>query len=61
MLSRNTQKEEEIGIPRYSQIFRNGRSGNSGGILLAVKEHKNSYIRGFSAKENWTKLVNIAR
>ena len=29
----------EIRIPGYSQIFRNDRSGNSGGIMLAVKEN----------------------
>ena len=33
------QKEEEIGIPGYRQIFRNDRSGNSGGIILAMKEN----------------------
>ena len=33
------QKEEEIEIPGYSQIFRNDRSGNSGDIMLAVKEN----------------------
>ena len=34
-------KEEEIRIPGYSQIFRNDKSGNNGGImlLLAVKEN----------------------
>ena len=33
------QKEEMIRISRYSQIFRNDRSGNSGGIVLAMKEN----------------------
>ena len=33
------QKEEEIGIPGYRQIFRNDRSANSGGIILAMKEN----------------------
>ena len=32
-------KEEEIRIPGYSQILRNDRSGNSGSIMLAVKEN----------------------
>ena len=31
------QKEEEIRIPGYGQIFCNDRSGNSGGIMLAAK------------------------
>ena len=33
------QKEEEIRMPGYSQIFRNHRSRNSGGIRLAVKKN----------------------
>ena len=33
------QKEEEIRIPGYSPIFCNDRSGNSGSIMLAVKEN----------------------
>ena len=33
------QKEKEIRIPGYGQIFRNDNSGNSGGIMLAVKEN----------------------
>ena len=33
------QKEEEIRMPGHSQIFRNNRSRNSGGIRLAVKEN----------------------
>ena len=32
------KKEEEITIAGYNQIFRNDRSGNSGGIMLAVKK-----------------------
>ena len=39
LVETHLQKEEEIRIPRYSQIFRNDRSGNSGGITLAVKEN----------------------
>ena len=39
LVETHLQKEEEIRIPRYSQIFRNDRSGNSGGIMLAVKEN----------------------
>ena len=38
LVETHLQKEEEIRIPGYSQIFRNDRSGNSGGIMLAVKE-----------------------
>ena len=30
---------KDIKIPGYSQIFSNGRSGNSGGIMLPVKEN----------------------
>ena len=37
LVETHLQKEEEIRIPRYSQIFRNDRSRNSGGIMLAVK------------------------
>ena len=37
LVETHLQKEEEIRIPGYSQIFRNDRSGNSGGIMLAVK------------------------
>ena len=56
------KKEEEITIGGYNQIFRNDRSGNSGGNMLAVKKnHKNSYTRGWSGKRNWAKLVDIAR
>ena len=33
-------KEEEIRMPGYSQIYCNDRSGNCGGIMLAVKENK---------------------
>ena len=39
LVETHLQKEEEIRIPGYSQIFRNNRSGNSGGIMLAVKEN----------------------
>ena len=38
LIETHLHKEEEIRIPRYSQIFRSDRSGNSGGIMLAVKE-----------------------
>ena len=38
LVETHLQKEEEIRIPGYSQIFRNDRSGNSGGIILAIKE-----------------------
>ena len=34
---KHSQKEEEIRIPGHSEIFRNDRSENSGGIML-VKE-----------------------
>ena len=30
------QKEEEVRIPRYSFIFRNDRSTNSGGLILKL-------------------------
>ena len=33
------QKEEEIRMPGYGQIFCNDRSGNRGCIMLAVKEN----------------------
>ena len=33
------QKEEEIRMPGYIQIFCNDRSRNSEGIMLAVKEN----------------------
>ena len=47
------QKEGEISIPGYSQMFRNDRSGNSGVIMLAVKiKHKNNYIRDCPRKGN---------
>ena len=39
LVETHLQKEEEIRIPGYSQIFRNDRPGNSGGIMLAVKEN----------------------
>ena len=39
MLNTYSQKEEEIRIPGYSQIFHNDRPGNSGGIMLVVKEN----------------------
>ena len=38
LVKTHLQKEEEIRIPGYSQIFCNDRSGNSGGIMLAVKK-----------------------
>ena len=33
------QKEEEIQIPRYSLVYRNDRSANSGGILIGVRDN----------------------
>ena len=39
LVETHLQKEEEIRIPGYSQIFHNDRSGNSGGIMLVVKEN----------------------
>ena len=39
LVETHLQKEEEIRIPGYSQIFHNDRSGDSGGIMLAVKEN----------------------
>ena len=33
------QKEEEIQIPGYSLAYRNGRSANSGGILIGVRDN----------------------
>ena len=39
LVETHLQKEEEIRIPGYSQIFRNDRPGNSGGIMLVVKEN----------------------
>ena len=33
------QKEEEIQIPGYSLVYRNDRSGNSGGILIGVRDN----------------------
>ena len=39
LVETHLQKEEEIRIPGYNQIFRNDRSGDSGGIMLAVKEN----------------------
>ena len=39
LVETHLQKEEEIRISGYSKIFRNDRSGNSGGIMLTVKEN----------------------
>ena len=39
LVETHLEKEEEIRIPEYSQIFCNDRSENSGGIMLAVKEN----------------------
>ena len=39
LVETHLQREEEIRIPGYSQIFRNNRSGDNGGIILAVKEN----------------------
>ena len=38
LVKTHLQKEEEICIQGYSQIFRNDRSGKSGDIILTVKE-----------------------
>ena len=55
LVETHLQKEDGLGyqgLVRYS---------TSGGIMLAVKENiKNSYIRGYSGKVNWVKLVDIA-
>ena len=37
LVETHLQKEEEIRIPGYSQIFRNDKSQNGGDIVLAVK------------------------
>ena len=51
------QKEKEIRIPGYSQIFRNDRSGNSGGIMLAVKENiRTVMLEVAQEKEIWQSL-----
>ena len=39
LVETHLQKEEEIRIPGYSQMLCNDRSGNSGGIMLAVIEN----------------------
>ena len=39
LVETHLQKEEKIRIPGYGQMFHNDRSGNSGGIMLAVKEN----------------------
>ena len=39
LVETHLQKEEEIRIPGYNQIYCNDRSGNCGGIMLAVKEN----------------------
>ena len=39
LVETHLQKEEKMRIPGYSHIFRNDRSRNSGGIMLAVKEN----------------------
>ena len=39
LVETHLQKEEQIKISGYSQIFHNERSGNSGGIMLSVKEN----------------------
>ena len=39
LVETHLEKEEEIWMPGYSQIFRNGRSGNSGDIMLPVKDN----------------------
>ena len=46
----------------HSQIFRNDRSGNSGGIMLAVKKNLSTItLKITQGKKNWTKLVDTAR
>ena len=32
-------KEEEITVPRYETVFRENRTNNSGGIMIAVKDN----------------------
>ena len=50
-------EKEEIRIPEYSQIFCNDRSGNSGGIMLAVKENiRTVTIEVAQEKENGKSL-----
>ena len=44
LLETHLQKEEEIRIPGYIQIFRTDRSGNSGVIMAAVKENIRTVI-----------------
>ena len=39
LVETHMQKEEEIRMSGYSQIFCHDRSGNSGGIKLTVKEN----------------------
>ena len=39
LVETHMQKEEEIRMSGYSQIFSHDRSGNSGGIKLTVKEN----------------------
>ena len=39
LVETHLQKEEEIRIPEYYQIFRNVRSRNNGGIMLALMEN----------------------
>ena len=39
LVETHLQKEEEIRIPEYFQIFRNARSRNNGGIMLALMEN----------------------
>ena len=44
LLERHLQKEENIRIPGYSQMFCNDRSEDSGGIMLSVKENIKTVI-----------------
>ena len=39
LVETHLQKEEEIRIPEYYQIFCNARSRNNGGIMLALMEN----------------------
>ena len=52
LVETHLQKEEKMRIPGYSHIFRNDRSRNSGGIMLAVKENiKTVTLEVFQLKE----------
>ena len=62
LVETHLHKEEEIMIPGYGQIFHNDRSANSGDIMVNNEgKSKHSYIRGFTGKGNWAKLVDVGR